>query len=301
MAKQLDILFLTGAPRSGTTTLLDFLTVNRGVGWIPEVLAAQPQRLSLASHVRRQHWPLLGDFWLERRYAWKRVTSPAEGQQFWSHWIPGFELDYASPHIPEPEDLTEEQVATARKAVESVCRKQGVSQFVGHYTGMDRVKLLKRIFPQARFIQMMRDPRSVAYHLVRRIEGGDHPLWDNRQAWIELFPPALQERLASLEDTPLNFSGVMVRWYHMRFKEAFSGLAEEEWSEVAYSDLMAYPEPTLKRVYQYAGFAFNNRFQYYLKYHQIHNSNHRTNRNLNDEEKEQLAQAIAPVDDIADS
>ncbi len=296
MAKKFEIIFVTGAPRSGSTTLLDFLTVNREVGWIPEVLSGKPAQLSLAKRVRRQHWPLLGDFWLERRYAWKRVTSPAEDHAFWAHWIPGFDPDPAAPQLPAADGLTEDQIRTARQAVEAVCRKQGVHKFVGQYTGVDRVELLRRIFPEARFIQLMRDPRSVAYQLARRITDEDHPFWTHREAWVELLPAVLQQRLTQLDDTPINFCGVMVRWYHLLFKNAFAALPEEDWMEVAYADLMASPEPTLKRVFRYTGFAFNNRFQYYLKYHQVHNSNHRTQRNLTEEESEQLVEAVASVE-----
>jgi hypothetical protein len=296
MAKDPQTYFICGAPRSGTTVLLDFLTVTRETGWIPEKLSLEPEKLSHASKVRRQHWPLLGDFWLERRFAWKRVTSPAEDLGFWNHVLPGFEPDLTQPVNPDDLELSEEQLENARKALRSVCRRQGVTKFVGHYTGFPRVALLRKLFPDAKFIQMLRDPRSVAYHLVRRVEGGNHEKWNNRAAWKALMPENLQQRLESLEDTPLNFSGVLVRWYHELYSQAFAELPKEDWMEVAYADLLAFPEKTLKRVYKFADLKYTSRFAYYLKYHQIHQSNTRTSRNLDEVESEQLKQAVSSLD-----
>lgn len=296
MAKSPSILFVTGAPRSGTTTLLDFLTVTRPCGWISEALAVKPDRLRLASKVRRQHWPLLGDFWLERRFAWKRVTSPAEDAAFWNHYLPGFTPDPAAPADPDTLEIDETRVEALRKAVFEVCRRQGVHLLVGHYTGFPRVRMMRRVFPEARFIQMLRDPRSVAYHLVRRVEGGQHDLWDHREAWKALMPETLQQRLSELEDTPLNFSGGLVRWYHQLYKERFAELPESDWMEVAYADLVAFPDKTLKRVFRYADLKMNQRFRYYLKYHQIHRANQRTKRNIGEEEANQLDIAVDPLD-----
>lgn len=296
MSKAPSILFVSGAPRSGTTTLLDFLTVTRPCGWVSEALARKPERLRLASRVRRQHWPLLGDFWLERRYAWKRVTSPAEDAAFWEHYLPGFTPDPANPLDPDLLEIDEAKVEALRRAVLEVCRRQGARVFVGHYTGFPRVRLMRRVFPEARFIQMLRDPRSVAYHLVRRVEGGQHDLWDHREAWKARMPEGLRARLESLEDTPLNFSGAMVRWYHQLYKERFAELPESDWREVAYADLVAFPEKTLRRVFGFADLKMNSRFKYYLKYHAIHRSNHRTKRNISEEEGEELDAAVAPLD-----
>jgi hypothetical protein len=157
------------------------------------------------------------------------------------------------------------------------------------------VGLLRRVFPEARFIQTIRDPRSVAYHLVRKLEGGRDVMWSHREAWQALMPLPLQERLNSLDPTPLNFSGVYVRWMHELYREAFKELPETDCMEVAYADLIAYPERTLKRVFDFAGLKFNSRFRYYLKYHQIHESNHRTKRNISDAESEELDVAVSAL------
>jgi hypothetical protein len=82
---------------------------------------------------------------------------------------------------------------------------------------------------------------------------------------------------------------------HELYREAFKELPENDCMEVAYADLIAYPERTLKRVFDFAGLKFNSRFRYYLKYHQIHESNHRTKRNISDAESEELDVAVSAL------
>jgi len=272
--------------------LLDFLTVPKRMAWVPEKLEANPGRLHLATEVRKLNWPLLGEFWLERRFAWKRVPSPAEGEGFWEHYLPAFTPPVDAPYVPGPEHVTDEEAERLRNAVREVCACQHRSDFVGQYAGFPRVRLLRKVFPEARFIQVVRNPRSVAYHLVRRIEGGDHKLWGNREAWKAVMPSELRERLEGLEDTPLNFSGVLVRWYHNLYQEELGTLPEEDRAEVAYADLMGHPERTLKRAIKFVGMEYDKRFDYYLKYHSIHQNNRRTKRNLSTEETEQLEKAV---------
>jgi len=67
------IIFVCGTQHSGSNLLLDFLSVPKNAGWIPERLAEQPQRLSISRSVNRQNWPLLGEFFLERRKIWKSL------------------------------------------------------------------------------------------------------------------------------------------------------------------------------------------------------------------------------------
>jgi hypothetical protein len=176
-----------------------------------------------------------------------------------------------------------------------LCDRQRRGMLVAEYTGFPRIRLMREIFPEARFIQVIRDPRSVAYHMVKKMDGANHQLWQHRRKWKDLMPPALQQRLDELPDTPLNFSGALVRWYHDLYAEETGELPTEAFCEVAYSDLLARPTPTLKKVMKFSGLKMDNRFKYYLKYHDIQQSNQRTNRNLSGTEAEELALAVSQL------
>ena len=290
---RIQLTFLVGPPRCGASLLLDFLTVARQAAWIPRRLERHPDRLGRAGAVRRLSWPLLGEFWLERRFAWRSVPSPAESAAFWEHYLENFTPPPDAPFVPGPEHVSDDEAASLRGAVEKICRRQGRTRFVAQYTGFPRVAMLRKVFPDARFIQLMRDPRSVAYHMVRKIEGGDHGLWKHRAAYRALMPGDLQARLDELEDTPLNFCGVYIRWLHTLYSGELEAVPETDRMELAYADLMARPKPTLKRALAFVDLPFDKRFQYYLKYHPIQENNRRTKRNLSEREAEQLEAAVS--------
>ncbi|MEX2606722.1 MAG: sulfotransferase [Kiritimatiellia bacterium] len=290
-----NLIFVVGAPRSGTSVLLDFLTVPKQVAWIPQKLAENPKKLRLAGSTGRQNWPLLGEFFLERRFAWKSVPKPATGPEFWEHYLPGFTPPDSAPYVPGKGEVTDKEKETLREVLCDLCDRQRKGLLVAEYTGFPRIRLMREIFPEARFIQVIRDPRSVAYHMVKKMDGANHQLWQYRAKWKDLMPPALRQRLEELPDTPLNFSGGLVRWYHELYAGETGELPAEDFCEVAYSDLLAKPTPTLKKVMKFADLEMNNRFKYYLKFHDIQQSNQRTNRNLSGKEADELALAVSQL------
>jgi len=289
------MVFVCGAPRSGTDLLVDFLTVSRRAGWIPQSLADHPDRLSLAGRVNRQSWPLLGEFFLERRAAWKSVPAPATDARFLEHHCPEFTPPIDAPVMPGPGRVSEASRDRLRGVVTDLAHRQRRSALVLTYTGFPRIRMLREVFPDARFIQSIRDPRSVAYQMVRKVEKMDRSFLEFHEAYAALMPEVLQDRLKELPDSPLVFCGVYARWLHELYKQELAELPEGRGMEVAYSDLLSRPRPTLKKVLEFADFPFNKRFEYYLKFHDIQVSNLRSNRNLNDEESDQLARAVAPV------
>lgn len=289
------LLFVVGAPRSGSTLLLDFLTVPKNVAWIPQKLARNPSCLRLAGRTGRQNWPLLGEFFLERRFAWKSVPKPATGSEFWEYYLPDFTPSDSEPALPGKSAVTDAQKETLQRVVCDICDRQRRSLLVAEYTGFPRIRLMREIFPEARFLQVIRDPRSVAYHMVKKMDGANHHLWEHRAKWKALMPPALQQRLSELPDTPLNFCGVLVRWYHDLYAEETGELPSEDFCEIAYSDLLSQPTPTLKKVMKFAGLEMDSRFKYYLKFHDVQQSNQRTNRNLSGTEAEELALAVSQI------
>ena len=291
-----EMLFVVGAPRSGSAVLLNFLTVPKSVAWIPQKLEESPDKLILAKRANKLNWPLLGEFYLERRSAWKSVPEPAQGEAFWRHHLNGFSPSDAEPYLPGPEHIKEGEGEKLREVVKEICHYQRRSAFVAEYNGFPRIRLLRHIFPEAKFIQVLRDPRSVAYQMVKRAQGANIPLWKAREKWAVLMPETLQARLKELPESPLNFCGVLVRWYHELYETEMAELPESDRMEVAYSDLLSRPDNILNKVMGFANLPVNKRFKYYVKFHDIQQSNQRTNRNLNSTEVEELVRAVAKVE-----
>ncbi|WFB35400.1 sulfotransferase [Kiritimatiellota bacterium B12222] len=292
-----DMVFVVGAPRSGSRLLLDFLTVPKNVGWIPQKLADNPEKLSLAVRANKLNWPLLGEFYLERRSYWKSVPEPAVGEAFWEHYLHSFTPADHEPFVPAATQVDASEADRVVEAVKQICHVQRRNRFVAEYSGFPRIDYMRAIFPEAKFIQVIRDPRSVAYQMVKRADGANLKVWEAREQWKTLMPEALKKRMDDLPQSPLNFCGILVRWFHELYKEEMAKLPEGDALEVAYSDLLSRPEKVLTKVMSFVNLPQNTRFKYYVKFHDIQQSNQRTNRSLNADEADQLEQAVAALDD----
>lgn len=290
-----NLLFICGTPRSGVEIMLDFLSAPKTAGWIPEQLADNPDTLRYARKIHPQNWPILGEFYLERRYNWKSVANPAPADEFLNHYLSDFNLAQREYIIPGPEHVKEGEADALKTAIGTIADLERKDNLVLGYYGFPRIRMLRSIFPNAKFMQCIRDPRSLTFRMVRRDEQNGNEFYNLREKILPRMPQVLQERFEELGDIPLVFGGIYTRWMHEVYKEEMGELPPGDKLEMSYSDMLSRPPYSCKRAMKFAGYPYNKRFQYYLKFHGIHASNQRTNRNLNEEESELLAKAIAPV------
>lgn len=290
--------FLVGTPRSGSSVLLDLLTAQPEFSYVTTAVEADPGHLYPSAKTRMYDVPLLGDFWFERRYWKKKLPAPAESPAFWEHYLPCFRCRYDEPRLYSGGDLTESEILRCRESVEEIQELQRRDLFLGQYSGPARVALIRRVFPEAKFIQLQRDPRSVAIHLSMRMKNKSSAaaLWDHRSAWTELMPGELKARLADLPDTPLNFAGVMVRWWQVQYRTELAELPECDRLSLAYADLLAKPEMTLRRALRFLGLKPAKRLERYLKYHNLQHGNKRLPKKLSDETAAQLERSVKKLD-----
>ena len=277
---------------------MDLMTSHPAFGWISNKLEADPENLRLAARNRRFDLPFLGEYWFERRFWVKHLPHPGDGEIFWKQWLPPFVVDPSEPRIPGPEDIPEATALSCREAVDEMLLLQRRSWFVAQYSGWPRVAFFRKVFPKAKFIQLQRDPRSVAYRLAKSWEAAQKQEsslptpWSERAGWIPLMPDTLRSRFDTLPDTPLNFAGIYVRWLHEAYKQEFRDLPDTEWQSLAYADLLAHPEKTMNRALEFLGLPPSQRMKRYIKYHQIRDKNQRLRKDLSEEDAAHLEEAV---------
>lgn len=176
-----------------------------------------------------------------------------------------------------------------------IASRQKKNNLVLGYTGFPRIRMLRSIFPDAKFVQCIRDPRSIAFHLTRMVEEKEWTLYERRDEVIPHMPDVLQERLSTLKVEPLSFCGVYVRWMHECYREEMEEVPKSDRIEIAYSDILSRPMHPCSCALVFANLPVDKRFTYYVRYHYIQKNNVRLQRNLNEDETELLAQAIAPI------
>ncbi|MEM9056865.1 MAG: sulfotransferase [Pseudomonadota bacterium] len=175
--------FFIGMPRSGTTIAFEAFAQHPQLAWLsnycrlwPAAPSANLLRRLLDNRVVR----LRGH---KKQYgkAWKfnvLLPQPDEAYEFWDHHTG---LDFSRGALA---DTTAEPTVAARvrRAVRAVTRWQGRARFAAKLTGPPRIGYLASIFPDARFVHVVRDARAVTHSLLRvpfwKAKGGyDGPFW----------------------------------------------------------------------------------------------------------------------------
>ncbi len=287
-----DPVFILGAPRSGTTLLLDLLSAHEALAWISEHLNREPENLALASRNRMYDWPLAGTFLFERRYAVNRLPMPVEPWTFWEHYLPGFRRagDIPRPHLAT--DVTEADAERCRGAVAEICRRQHKNLLLSKYTDFPRIRLLRAVFPNAKFIYLSRDPKSVAVSYARRVEKGEFSEWKEKDVWRAALPGELRQRLDTLAPTPLNLCGILTRWFLDCTHEEYAELPKADRLHIRYAGLVATPEKTLGRISDFLGLPTCRRALRYIKLRDIREQNKRLKLDLDTKPLLDLQQAV---------
>jgi hypothetical protein len=166
--------FLVGAARSGTSLLYKSLCLHPEAAWISNWVRRFPRLPGLAVLNRladrlpvAQQAVWFGDgsnayVYGSRRSAFTRAfPMPVEGEPF-----------FARCGVPGPGDgstlPTAAQAAALRGAVAAVVGSSGGQVFVSKRIGHNwRIPYLLACFPDARFVEIVRDGRAVAYSLSR--------------------------------------------------------------------------------------------------------------------------------------
>lgn len=155
-----------GTGRSGTTIFFKVLGAHPDLGWVSNLVERMPTRPEM-SVFSRLH-PIALKFGPGSRLS-RYIPHPAESLM---------SLRVCTDALfQEPREITSEDIPpeTARKVRDfhaRVLRFQGRRRLAVKHTGFPRFRFWRTIFPDARFIHVLRDGRAVALSMMRV------PWWD---------------------------------------------------------------------------------------------------------------------------
>ena len=242
--------FLVGAGRSGSTLLYKLLCLHPDVAYISNYDTRLPAGLSgwatrcfsADAESKRSAWfNSAGNAYVVNRPLLKRLfPMPVEGEQLYERCdIP---LHPAADYAPD-----EKTINCMRKQFATLCRRKNARLLVSKRTANNRrIDALSHIFPDAKFVNLIRDGRDVAYSLSQVEWWAGHPVWwDGRTA-------------AEMEQSGLQRLFICAKNWVMDTREVSAGLdalQAENVLTIRYEDMIADPGEVLSGVCSFLGLA----------------------------------------------
>jgi sulfotransferase family protein len=269
-------LFVVGAPRSGTSLAYRALSLHPQAAYISNWLGRKPRLpiLSVLNRIPRRLPGLRSRYWFGEdssdayRYGTKRpllerlFPAPIEGG-------PLFEacgLRDAQPPVEA------EQAASLRAAFAALTRYGGGTTVVSkRIINNRRLAFLAQVFPEARFISIVRDGRAVAYSLSRVNWWEESDLW-----WFGGTPRQWREQGGDPWEACARTWVEEVRV----IESALAGMAPERVMRVSYEAMVANPLGELGRMARFGGLPESRTWSLSLQRLQYPNRNEGWRRNL---------------------
>jgi hypothetical protein len=275
-----DPIFIVGTGRCGSTLFHHMLSFHEHVSWLSPSCQKRPARPQL----NRRYMSLL-DAPLFSRYA-RKLIYPVEAYAFWERYCPGFS---------EPcRDLTEHDLAPkaakkVRRALAQVITDRRPRLLV-KVTGWPRIRYLKALYPDARFIHVYRDGRAVANSLLNIYfwsgwRGPDNWRWG-------ALSPEQQARWVEHDRSFAALAGIQWEILMEAQEQARQFLSPDDLLEIRYENLCRDVTGIFENATQFCSLDWSTRFKATVQTKQIVNTNDKWRQDLGSVQQQQLNTCI---------
>lgn len=233
-------LFIVGVGRSGSSVFHRLLCRHPRAAWLSRVLELWPN----ATGTNRALMHALAVPIVGRSVS--SVLDPGECYDFWEQLVPGF----TSPcRDLVAADVQNDVRAAVRQALSAIPTKRR-PQLVAKVTGWPRVGFLREIFPNAKFIHVLRDGRPVAASFLK-VDWWRG--WRGPSGW--LFGDLTLEQAAEWQRHDRSFvalAGIQWKILMDAMDSARQSVPASCMVEIKYEDLCREPISHFRRVVEFA-------------------------------------------------
>lgn len=185
--------FIIGAPRTGSTILYQALTNAYNLAYIDNTACTWHRNLRFGmwlSQKRYGHLPH-NNFEADRGSTQNfGGHAPSECGGFWYRWLP------RNRHFVDHDEVTTQMVEGIRTEVMGASALLNKPMLFKNLNAGQRLRLIKRAFPNAKILFIRRDPRFV----IRSILNARRMAGISEADWWSIMPPNVEE-LRSLSET----------------------------------------------------------------------------------------------------
>jgi len=283
-----DPIFLVGTGRCGSTVFHRMMAEHPHLAFLTSQLNECPSKPEINSVVLDWLDSPSGDHGIKRG----RVI-PSEAWAFWEHYVPGFSRAFRDLRADDVTVRHKEALLGALERVTTGTR----TRLLLKLTGWTRIGFIKEVFPDAKVIHLIRDPRAVAASLLTTSwwNGWRGP---ERWRWGPLTPQ--EESVWHLAGRSFSVLAAIqwvkiMRTYRESLRE-FPECMKDDVLEIRYERLCASKEDVIHEVLCFVALERFEEHDRALCLYDMQNRNQRWRQDLTAGQQQQLEQALELLD-----
>lgn len=271
---------VVSAGRSGSTIFFDVLAHHPRAAWLSRACDWFPDRPALNRLVlRARDLPWIGS-------VVHRLAYPRELFGFWRHHARGFNMPCRDLRAG---DLTADQRRHLRKVLSDL-RTPRRRRLLLKVTGWPRVGYLAALFPEARFIHILRDGRAVANSFLQQPWwGGWGGPWNWRYGELDAESRRLWERH---DRSFVALAGIQWNLLMDAFDEARKAVPADRFLDIRYEDLCSRPMETFRNCLEFGALEEDPRFEERVRANRWSSANERWREDLTSSQQATLEAVV---------
>lgn len=283
--------FIIGCPRSGTTVISEIISSHPDAAWFSNYSEWFPLLPWFNLMRRIIDIPIFGPLLQGRKGVSLPLRFLPRPSEAWSVW----EYCCGKKILYEPltnVDPTPTERHRLRKMVKQTLFFQGGKQLVTKMTGPPRIKYLRKIFPDAAFIHIIRDGRAVVHSLLnvnfwKKGGGYEKPWWGG-------FPKKYEEQWLATEKSPIALAALQWR-YIIELTEVERNEVGSDFLEIKYEDFLENPTRVVGKMLDFCRLSSHKRVWLFLQRTPLRDTRLKWRRAFTEQEQHLLQQLIGDI------
>lgn len=262
-------IFFVGMPRSGTTMVFEALAAHRSLAWLSNYSNRIPW-LPEVTLIHRVFGRRLGrkDQDGTMSALGRIFPEPSETYAVWERFF-GREFSYSFLLERRP---TGTEAQRCRDYMSRLIAAQGRDRLSVKFTGPPRAAFLRVAFPDAVFVNIVREPRAVVASLLSvdfwRERGLHQPFWDGGLTKDDL------ANVSDRSNTPVALAALQYRAVARATEMEFAG-RESSVITVEYERFIQEPHAEMERILSHASLPASSDVSAHLRSHRYRNMNYK--------------------------